>query len=129
MRRQVITLLVLVLFVLPLTAGLYLSSKSYPEKDSDADSLVSNAYVLKEAFPEQVYGYTMGRITAYHTKEAPKIDSYTIKNNKVLRFAGGYAITLTPSDGGSDVTVSFDVRNYGNFFSVSVKINGQLQGI
>jgi hypothetical protein len=99
------------------------TSRSYPGKSDD--QVITNKYVLDDALPVQVSDYVASRIARYQQTSQPKVDHFTIEDDSISTLAGKYVFTLDTGDPETSVPVSVEVKNYGNFFSISVEINGQ----
>lgn len=127
--RRLIAFLVLTFILMPLGAYLYFGAQTYPSHPTGDQKLVTNSVVLREALPEEVYSYVMTRIKRYHDSQPKGPESYVIQDDAIERRDGMYVIYLQPEDGAEPIEVDIEVKNYGNFFSISVVIDGKLQSI
>lgn len=113
-----------IVFILGMS--LFFSLKSYPLASS-SDKILTNGYVLRDVVPEQVYDYTLSKISRWRNSNAPAVKVYTI-TNQVTPDNDGYSFTIQ-ADGQDEVYIHVAVKNYGNFFSIGVTINGKTQDI
>lgn len=126
--KRIFVLAVLLLVVLPFSIASFSGSKSYAVSQNSQDAIVHNYYSLKEAVPPAVYSYTQTRIERYNKQHNTKMH-YTIKNDQILRAEHGYTFLLIPDDGSKSILVDVDIDNYGNFFAITVTIDGKIQDI
>lgn len=130
MRIKLATLGILLFLILPLSVIAFTGAKSYePSSDNGSASLISNAYVLQDSVPKEVYEHVLTRVERYHQQEGLEAESYTIKDGKIYRDSEGYSFALVPSNDGDTIPVHVVVENYGNFFGITVTIDGKVQDI
>jgi hypothetical protein len=116
--------------------GFYLcfGMKSYPADVTASSSLV-NGYVLQDTVPKKVYDYALKRIELWsNTQPKGKDKQYEIVDSKILIEDNAYVFYIreagakeTDEDTSTEVIV--DVKNLGNFYAISVTIDGELQRI
>lgn len=106
----------------------FFSSMSYPLED-DPKTSFSNAYRLQEAVPVEVYSYTITRLDRYFEQQGKTISDYSLTIDGVEPTDDGYGFILIGKDADDALPVTLKVENYGNFFSISVSVNGQVQDI
>lgn len=105
----------------------FFSIKSYPA-DHNKNIVISNDYVLRDSVPQQVYAYTLTKVSRWRASHAPTVDLYKISGD-ITTDNEGYNFTLKSDGQETETYVHVAVKNYGNFFSIAVSINGQTQGI
>ena len=108
----------------------FTSSKSYPlDKSASSQSILTNGYALQEVVPEQVYSYVIKKIERYANAKSPGT-RYMIEKSLVKLSDTSYDFTLLPVNKNSQaVDVVVAVKNYGDFFSITVYIDNELQDI
>lgn len=109
---------------------LFSSSKTYPPiTTASTNSIVTNSYVLEETVPEQVYTYVLKKIQRY--ANAQSLGTRLVIERDLIKLDDtSYNFTLLGANKKiTPISVVVVVKNYGNFFSITVYINDELQDI
>lgn len=118
----------------------YTSSRTYPPNESI--TYITNQAVLDDQLPREVNRYLESRLKRYFKANDATPQELTVKDGKITRTESGYSFLLTdpaitniteeeserdlPLD---TLEILIEVQNYGNFFAISVYVDGQIQDI
>jgi hypothetical protein len=116
---------------MPLSILSFTDAKSFPSSKGSDTAVITNGDLFKEIVPERIYNYVIDKIERYRNAHNTPAMTYTIQDSTIYRSrSDGYSFTLIPSDdSASPIPVTINVVNYGNFFGITVTIDGEVQDI
>lgn len=125
LKRQFITIIIGGLVAI-IGFSIFFTTNPYALEENQT---ITNAYVLYDVLPDDVVDYTLTRIEYWANENKREGKPFFITSNKVNRLPDSYHFTMKQASDTYPTEVNIRVQNLGNFYSITVRINGEVQSI